>query len=508
MVKTHAATDGRRAIRRTTTVRWAAAAIVLGPALAAVPSTALAAAMCRNCIGSLRQITHLTQGNVWGTKVNSQRPPFVTFTSDGDVMGPGSAPGHREVYLYDADLRQMTRVTTTVAGESYDVTRLGDEGPRGRYLAFVSTGDLDPTLGNADGSPELFVWELANGVITQITDNLPPVAIEAPFISDSGKCITFHSNGDLANNDGSDPSNPGAGYSNPDGSVEAFMYEVHDEGTSLRDGVITQMSNGPPGTTSGDTSVGGYIFPRQCATAAFHSDHDQMGLGTVGRKMYVWDRSRGAHKLAGFPTVAGESFAPFVSGASNIARGPFVVYHSNSDQFGNGSSGFEIFRFRDFHPLLVQYTFAPAGDSRNPVITDGGGLIALESSSELLDPNPRRNPGTPFNADGNTEIFLLKARSHVQQVTDSVGCENTNPGIHGFIGEVIGFRSTCELVPGHNPNGLPQVFVYRDVPKTELGQLNDCTLTNACCHENTCYQKISGRVRRPPHPFRGKLKIP
>jgi hypothetical protein len=464
--------------------------------------------MCHGCTGSMRQVTHLTEGDVWATRLNSQRPPFVTFTSDGDVEGPGSAPGHREVYLYDPDLRQTTRVTTTVGGESYDGTRLGDDGPRGQLLAFVSTGDLDPTVGNADGSPELFLWERANGAITQLTDNLPPVTIDAPFISDSGKCVTFHSNGDLDDNDGSDPGSPGAGFSNPDGSVEAFMYEVPDGGPSLGGGVFTQMSNGPPGTTSADTSVGGFIFPRQCATAAFHSDHDQMGLGAVGRKIYIYDRSHGTHKLATQPTVPGLSLAPFVSGASNIARGPFVLYHSNSDLFGNGSSGFEIFRFRDFHPLLVQYTFAPTGDTENPVITDGGGLIAVQSSSELLDPDPRRNPGTPFNADGNKEIFLLRARSTVQQITDSVGCENTTPGIHGYKAEVIGFRSTCDLVPGHNPNARPQVFVYREVPKTDLAQLADCTLANACCHESTCYERISGRIRKPPAPYRRPLRIP
>jgi hypothetical protein len=480
--------------------------VALGLLAVTAPRTANAAAQCYGCIGSMRQVTQLTQGDVWATRLNSQRPPYVTFTSDGDVMGPGSAPGHREVYLYGADGKQLTRVTTTVGGESYDGTRLGDDGPRGQYLAFVSTGDLDPTVGNADGSPELFLWEHANGAITQVTDSLPPVAVHAPFISDSGKCVTFHSNGDLDNNDGSDPFNPGAGFSNPDGSVEAFMYEVPGGGASLGGGVFTQMSNGPPGTTSSDTAVGGFIFPRQCATAVFHSDHDQMGLGAVGRKVYVYDRSHGTHKATTPLTVAGQSLAPFVSGASNIARGPFVLFHTNSDVFGNGSSGFEVFRFRDFHPLLVQYTFSPTGDSENPVITDGGGLIGVQSSGELLD--PRRNPGGPFNADGNREIFLLRGRSHVQQVTDSVGCENTNPGVHGYIAEVIGFRSTCDLLPGHNPNGRPQVFVYRDVPRNQSAQLSGCTLANACCHEDTCYDRIAGPVRRPPRPYRAPMRIP
>jgi hypothetical protein len=485
-----------------------AAAIALGlfAAAVAVPRASRAAAQCQGCVASMRQATHLTQGDIWGPRINSQRPPFVTFTSDGDVEGPGSAPGHREIYLYDVDLGQMTRVTTTVGGESYDATRLADEGPRPRYLAFISTGDLDPAVGNADGSPELFFWELSGGGITQITNNLPPLTVAAPFVSDSGRCVMFHSTGDLDNNDGSSPESPGTGFSNPDASVEAFMYEVPDEGSALGGGRFTQISNGPAGTTSSNATVGGYVFQRQCATAAFQSDHDQLGTGEVGTGVYVYDRSSGNLSLAQTPDVGGSSLNPFLSGASNVARGPFILYHSNADMFGNGSSGFEIYRLRVFHPRFVQYTFTPTGDTENATISDGGGLIAFQSSGELLDPNPRRNPGTPFNADGNHEVFLMRGRNSIQQVTDSAGCENTNPGIHGF-GEAISFRSTCDLVPGHNPSAQPQLFVYRDVPKPDLGLLAACTLANACCHQSTCYTKIAGGMLKIPKPSRGKIPI-
>jgi hypothetical protein len=212
--------------------------------------------------------------------------------------------------------------------------------------------------------------------------------------------------------------------------------------------------------------------------------------------------------MASAPNVAGTSGSPFISAASNIARGPFVVYQSNQDIFGNGSSGFELFRFRVFHPVLVQYTHSPAGDTEHATISDGGGLIAVQSSSELLDPNPRRNPGTPFNADGNKEIFLLRSRNFAQQVTDTIGCENTRPSINGYLGEVIGFRSTCDLVPGHNPNGLPQLFIYRDVKKPEIAVLANCTLANGCCHDGTCYDKIVGKTRKMPKKHRARWDVP
>lgn len=485
--------------------RVATAALLLSAVLAVRGQPVWGAGKCAGCVGTLRQVTSFTQGDLSTLGVSSQLADFVTFTSNADVEGPGTAPGHREVYLYDVANDTVSRLTTTAGGESYDATRLGDEGDRGRYLAFISTGDLDPTVGNADANPELFFWDLSSGGIFQITNTQPPVVNAEPFISDSGKCVTLHSNGDIHSNDGSDPAAPDSGFSNPDGGVEAFIYEIKDN-EDLRAGHFTQMSNGPAGTTSSHTTVGGYIFPRQCGTAAFQSDHDQLGIGAPGTNVYIFDRST-ATLEPGMPMPGdpGLSINPSATAASRVARGPFVVLQSNVDILGNGSSGFEIFRYRALHPKFAQYTFSPTGASENPVMSDGGGFLAFQSTAELLDPDPRKNPGTPYNADGNREIFLMKGRRKVQQITQSTGCENTIPSIHGYLGRVIAFRSTCDLVPGHNPGGLPQLFLYSDVERDDTITLAACTLANGCCQEGGCYTRVYGAMRDVPRPRHSRL---
>jgi hypothetical protein len=458
---------------------------------------------CGGCVGTLRQVTHLTQGNIWKPGVSSQLADYVTIVSDGDVEGPGTAPGHREVFLYDVQATSFSRLTVTIGGESYDATRLGDDGERGRYLAFISTGNFDPSVGNADGNPELFFWRSETNEILQITDSQPPVVNALPFISDSGKCVTFQSNGDLHTNNNFDPNKPDSGFTNPDGSVEAFIYEI-DADTDLQVGTFTQMSNGPAGTTSAHSAVGGYIFPRQCGNATFHSDHDQLGEGAIGTNVYAFSRATGTLQHA-MPLnhPGGLTLNPDMTAASRVARGPFAVFQSNADILGNGSGGnFHIYRWRALHPNFTQYTWAPTGDSTNPTMSDGGGYIMFESTSELLD--PVKSPGGPYNADGNAEIFFMRGRNRIQQVTQTAGCTNGDVSIHGYLGRSIAFRSTCNLV-GQNPGGLPQLFIYEDVDRLETATLAACTPANGCCKESTCYTRIAGRTRKVPRPRRSSL---
>jgi hypothetical protein len=64
----------------------------------------------------------------------------------------------------------------------------------------------------------------------------------------------------------------------------------------------------------------------------------------------------------------------------------------------------------------------------------------------------------------------------------------------------IAFRSTCDLVPGGNPDNLPQVFLYLNVkPRDPLMSADVCKVTDGCCNEaNGCYTAIQGSKLRPP----------
>ncbi|HXC50832.1 MAG TPA: hypothetical protein VN634_08115 [Candidatus Limnocylindrales bacterium] len=448
----------------------------------------------------LIQVTRNTVGEIEAPKIRSQQGSSIVFVSDGDVLGPGTAPGHREVYMYSAESGAITRITNTVAGESYEASRETDDVNSGRdvLVAFVSTGDFDPSVGNADHNPEIFLWFEQDGSFLQVTDTVAPVVNGEVYASESGKCLTFRSNADLDDNDGSDVGNPGRGFGNADGSDEVFNLSFGDNDLDRNFWVTTQVSNGPAGTASSHPVVGGYWFTRQCRSNAYQSDHDQLGNGSSGSHIYNYTKNTGVIEQLSKPG-AGINRNPAMSSASNFARGPFVVYETDTDPIGNGSSSYELFRFRLFKNELWQYTFATE-DSARPAISDGGGRMTFESKADLFRPNRPLRTGDipPFNSDANPEIFLTKGKHQITQVTETVGCENNFPTLRDT-GDAVAFRSTCDLV-GLNPGGVPQVFHYVLVDRDDpLATTAGCQTADGCCNEaNGCFYLLFGAKQSPP----------
>lgn len=480
------------------------AALALGLVAAASDAGA------RGSIPVLQQVTRISSGDLSGPKLRSQDGVRLVFTSTGDVMGPGTSTAEPELYLYDVSAGSLQRATTTPGHGVSDAARPTDQvfaGARPEVVAFVSTADLDSSVGNADHNPEIFLWEIVSGAFRQLTNTQPPVVNREPYPSDSAKCVVFTSNGNLDNNDGSDAANnPGTGFRNPDGSFEVFQYSrISDDGFP-GSGNFTQVSNAPsPDYESSHAVVGGYWFGRQCQTTAYVSDWDQLGSGRTGRKIFEYDRNSGVtidlvapKEIPWGIQQGGDYLAPNISSASQFARGPFIVFQTDADLWRNGSAGFEMFRFRVFHPRMTQYTDIFDGDVGKPVISDGGGIIALQSTGEILDARQDARPGgaPPFNADGNTEIFRLDGRRRVTQVTLSENCENTLPSLRDD-GTSIAFHSDCDLV-GLNPSGVAQIFLYSLVESGDPLAGSACRVEDGCCNEaNGCYFRIEGEKPKP-----------
>ena len=451
----------------------------------------------------LMQVTFNTTGDVQQPRLRSERPEAITFASTGDVLGLGTATPTSEIYHWELSSGLLQRITTSGPGASYDHTRPTDttQTSRPEYVAFVSTADLDPFGDNADGNPEIFTWEKTSGRIRQITDTVAPVVNAKPFASDSGKCIVFTSTGDMSDNDGSydSESNPPTGFTNADGSQEVFYVEL-DVNAEPEPGSYTQLTDGPAGTSSGEPYVGGYYYPRQCNIVAFASDHPQTDDAPAGVQLYNFKRISAEVRpldarqvpFAGNLPPAGDYFTPSISSASNFARGPFIMFSTAADVLNNGSNRLNVFRYRVFHPMMTQYTDFDAGDALAPVISDGGRWIAFESNGEILAED--RETAGPYNADANWEIFRLRGLRRVQQITQTNGCENTQATILDK-GVTLAFRSTCDLIPGHNPAGVPQVFLYMQVtPDDPLATATACQVANGCCNEaNGCYTVLEGR---------------
>lgn len=448
----------------------------------------------------LIQVTRNTQGEIQNPKIRSQAGDSIVFVSDGDVLGPGTAPGHREVYIYRAETGTITRITNTIDGESYDAARETDgiSSHRDLFVAFISTGDFDPSVGNADHNPEVFLWFENTDEFVQVTNTVAPVVNAEAYASDSGKCLTFRSTGNLDDNDGTDSGNPGRGFDNADSSAEIFNVSFGDSDFTRSGWVFTQVSNGPAASTSSHPVVGGYWFTRQCRSTAYQSDHDQLGNGSSGSHIYNYTRTDGVIEQLSAPGP-GNNVNPNMSSASNFARGPFVVYQSDADPIGNGSDAVEIYRSRLFKNELWQYTFATR-DSARPAISDGGGRMAMESQADLFIPDRPVRSGAmpPFNSDGNSEIFLTKGKRQITQITQSEGCENNFPSLRDT-GDAVAFRSTCDLF-GLNPAGVPQLFHYVQVERDDpRNTVEGCNVLDGCCNEASgCFEHLFGAKQDPP----------
>jgi len=88
----------------------------------------------------------------------------------------------------------------------------------------------------------------------------------------------------------------------------------------------------------------------------------------------------------------------------------------------------------------------------------------------------------------------MKGRRKVMQLTRTQNCSNTQASIEDT-GVSIAFRSTCDLVPGSNPNLQPQVFLYTQVRPDDPLAATGCLVADGCCNEaNGCFGLIEGKT--------------
>ncbi len=455
----------------------------------------------RSRLHVLRQVTALTEGMIENPRIRPGHGDFITFVSDGDVMGPGTAHlGRREVYVWENETGTIRQLTDTAGGESYDASRMTTElrTTRSPIIAFISTGNFDPAVGNLDGNPEVFIWIRDTDEFRQLTDTAPPVVNAGPNPSETGRCLVFESTGDLDNNDGTDPATPPPSFENSDGSRELFYIDFDDKQYRVYD--FTQVSNGPAGTSSSRGSSGGFFFPSQCSAITYQSDADQLGIGATGINVYHFKRARPTTFLVSEPgNLGGSSIEPSMAGVGISLGGPSAVFVSDADIMGNGSTGFELFKYRTFRRSLQQRTFTDTGDSRAPVVSDGGVMIVLQSNAELIDTSKKIREGgpPPLNGDGNFEIYRLRGRQRVRQITRTSGCQNTAPTITGNA-KSIALVSDCPHAGW--PGGQPNVFLFEEIhrkdPRAAAGW---CKTSERCCNvANGCYTSIFGRAHRVP----------
>lgn len=129
---------------------------------ALVPVLLIAAALLPQELGAqtctISQITDSTAGD---SSIPRLDGGSIAFQSTADLdPGVGNADGNQEIFLVDGS--STSQITDSTVGDSF--------GPSldGGSIAFASSADLDPSVSNADGNFEIFLADCAGPSVLEI----------------------------------------------------------------------------------------------------------------------------------------------------------------------------------------------------------------------------------------------------------------------------------------------------------------------------------------------------
>ena len=333
---------------------------------------------------------------------------------------------------------------TSSARDSYAGTISGD----GRFVVFESSGDLaTENPRNADGNPEIFLWDFAQRRIFQITDTKPvqkntfgtfdqanikvDIVNKRPVISRNGRWIAFASNATAATVGVPDSSNPG-GFTGNDYNTQAAPPCTLPSPTPTPSPTATPTPSSSPTPTPSPTSTP-FNNPLQCDAnlevwlyeIPAYADADL----NSGEEIPVTNLSGGTFSQvtnsvpSRLPLEGGTNRQPFVADDNHDVSinddGRAIAFVSTRDLVPPGNSepasdafNDEIFTFvrGGAAGVISQVTQTPRGTiaapiySKNPVISGNGLRVAFASTGD--NPIIGMTGGNNPLASRNEEIFV------------------------------------------------------------------------------------------------------
>jgi Tol biopolymer transport system component len=340
----------------------------------------------------------------------------IAFVSAADLTG-NNADGNSEIFLFDTIAATLTQLTDTTGGHSSSPSIDSD----GTRIAFESTAN--PTGSNADGNPEIFLFDVTTGSLIQVTDAAGRDS-RHPTISGDGTKVAFESSADLTGN-------------NADRNSEIFLFDAATSGLTQVTDTRSQYLN-RTAAISGDAAK--IVFAR------YNFGFENPAQIHLASQLYLFD-------------VATSSFTELSLGQdpSINSDGTRITFVRRNPLIDGEPSGSEVFYYHTITSGVTQVTNGTDpysySVSLEPTISSDGTKIAYQSGANL----------TGSNADGNWEVFLFDATANsLIQITDTRGGENNYPssGLPAISGDGarVVFQSTANLT-GNNPNGNLQIFL-------------------------------------------------
>lgn len=302
----------------------------------------------------------------------------IAFKSTTNPVG-SNTEANSEIFLYDIATTSFTQVTDTPSGLTFIVTP--EINSDGKYIAFADL--IDPTLGNADGNPEVFLYDVVQDLFTQITDTAFDNNFSLPDISDNGSLIAFSNRQNLTGG-------------NSNGGVEEFLFNTSTNTITQLTDTIGKISGAP--VMSGDGNRIAFM-----SNADFANNNADSSF-----ELFVMDIATNTFfQLTDEPT-----FFNFPGKVDLNSDGSLIVVDLTLDLTGDNPDGSrEIFLYNTNDNTWTQITDTAAPkQSFHPSINADGSRIAFGSSDDLTGDNP----------DKNIEMFI---------VSDCVSADSDGDGI-------------------------------------------------------------------------------
>jgi Tol biopolymer transport system component len=354
----------------------------------------------------------------------------VVVSSRGDLTpgAPGNADGSFEAWLYTPDtaIGTMPLLQMTSSAEDSFFQTFWDDGNR---AFFGSKGDLAPASpGNADGSNEVFSYDIGTSTVAQLTNSTYQSLIRA--ICAPERCGVLESRGDLT------PGAPG----NADHSTEIYLLDLD---TLL----LRQATNSTRDTKyAGQDPTGRWL--------AFETTLVDAGPPAI----QIFDRRTNTVVFEGqAPAGATLDFAGFVPHST------LVAVESNGNLARDNEDGsVEVFTI-DFVKELVRQQTNSVGDSHLVRFANQkNGLAAIVSSGDLA----------AGGTNAHDDLWLLKLSKKPKKAKRiSFGAHAPVFGGFDAAGKYVAFASQDDLVPGHNADGSQEVFVTRTNKRLKIVQV-------------------------------------
>lgn len=375
---------------------------------------------------------------------------YVTFSNWDSNLVSGDTNGTYDVFRKDLQTGTTTRASIDGAGaQSNKPSTASAMSADGRHVALVSlANNLIP--GDTNGDDDVFWKDLQAGTLGLVSARDPSIpgpfaaggasAATAQAISGDGRYVTFHSAAD----------NLISGDTN--GEQDVFVRD-------LQAGTTTRVSTNSAGDQVSYGSRFG-AFSADGRYVAFQSYAPNLAPGGTGwMGIYVKDLQTGATTRANTNTAGqegGGSYDPAISG-----DGRYVAFWSYASNLVPGDTGWEDVFVKDRETGITHRASTDSagnqanGESKNPVISDGGPLVAFQSlASNLVDDD----------TNGRLDVFVKNLQTGVttRASTDSSGSQangdSRNPAISAD-GRFVAFESSAGNLVIGDTNGATDVFV-------------------------------------------------